>query len=68
MSMIDTIAGFSTAFKQAEVQAAVAVKVLKMAQGQDQVAANLLADALESVEQSMEEFARTAGAQIDTLA
>jgi hypothetical protein len=68
MSMIDSIAGFSTALKQAELQGAVAIKVLKMAQGQDQVVADLLADALQSVEQSVEQFARDAGAQIDTLA
>ncbi len=66
--MIDAIAGFSTALKQSELQGAVAVKVLKMAQGQDQVAADMLADALDSVQQSMDEFAQDSGAQIDTLA
>jgi len=68
MSSIAGIANLSTALSQAQLQSAVAIKVMKMAQGQDQVTADLLDAALQSVEASMEQFARDAGNQIDTLA
>jgi hypothetical protein len=68
MSSIDSIASLSTALSQAQLQSAVSMKVLKMAQGTDQVAADMLADALDSVAQSMEALAAAAGTQIDTFA
>lgn len=65
---IDSIASMSTAMSQAQLQSAVSVKVLKMAQGQDQVAADLLNSALQDVQESMDQANRQAGVQIDTLA
>lgn len=65
---IDSIASMSTAMSQAQLQSAVSVKVLKMAQGQEQVAADLLNSALQDVQESMDQANRQAGVQIDTLA
>ena len=65
---IESIASLSTAMSQVELQNAVSIKVLKLAQGQDQVAADMLDAALQSVEDSMAQFAEDAGAQLDTLA
>lgn len=64
---IDSIASMSTAMSQAQLQSAVSVKVLKMAQGQEQVAADLLNSALQDVQESMDQANRQAGVQIDTL-
>ena len=66
MSMIDSIVSFKSAESIAQVQMAVAAKVLKMAQGQDQVAADLVSAALENVEQCMEELAGQLGTNFDT--
>jgi hypothetical protein len=68
MDLVDSIASFSTARSMAEVQSAVAVKVLKMAQGQGQVAADLVASAVEGAQQSIEALAEGMQSQIDTYA
>jgi hypothetical protein len=68
MDSIESIAAFSTAMSQTQVQSEVSMKVLKMAQGQDQMVADLLVDAMDSVQQSMESFSADAGGQIDTTA
>lgn len=68
MDSVSSIASYSTALSQAQLQSAVSIKVLKMAQGTDQVVASLLVQALDSVEQSMEAFAQDAGTQLDVTA
>lgn len=64
---IDSIASLSTAMSQAQLQAAASVKIFKLAQGQSQVAADLLNDALENVAASIQ-LAADSGANIDVLA
>lgn len=68
MSSINNIANLSPALSQAQLRSAVAVKVLKMAQGSEQMVADMLTQALESVQQSMEDSAHQAGTHIDALA
>ena len=68
MSSIDSIASLSTALSQAQLSSAVSMKVLKLAQGQDQVAADLLDSALESIQAGMEQAAQDTGTRIDTRA
>lgn len=68
MSSINRIANLSPALSQAQPRSAVAVKVLKMAQGSEQMVADMLTRALESVQQSMEDSAHPARTHIDALA
>jgi len=68
MSMIDSIVSFSTARHLAEVQMAVAARVLQMAQAQDQVAADLVSAAMENLEEMIEEFAGELGTGFDAYA
>lgn len=69
MSLVDSVAQFSTAVSQAQVQAAVATRVLKISQdSQSQVAAALLGETVDNLEQVIEDFANNLGAQIDTYA
>jgi len=68
MSMIDAIASYSTAMSTAQARSEAAVKVAKIAQGQGQVAADLVSAALESVEEMVSEFAADAGSNLDLLA
>jgi hypothetical protein len=53
MDSIESIAALSTIMSQVKLQNAVDVKVLKMAQGTDQIVADMLAQALDSVRQSV---------------
>ena len=68
MSLVDSIASFSVAKSMAEAKMAASMKVLKMAQGQQQVAADLLTSALEDVVEMTEQFAADAGTRIDVRA
>jgi len=68
MDSIESIANLSTALSQAQLRSAVSMRVLKMAQGADQVAADLIAETMDNVAQSMEAFAAEAGTHIDTFA
>ena len=53
MDSIESIAGYSTAMSQVKLQNAVDVKVLKMAQGSQQMIGDLLTETLDSVTQDM---------------
>ena len=68
MSLVNSIASFSIAKSMAEVQMAVAAKVLKMAQGQDQVAAELVSAAVENVQQAIEDLVGDLGSNFDACA
>lgn len=68
MDSIDSIAAWSTAMSQAQVQSAVSTKVLKLAQDQQQTTADLLTATLDSVKQSMAAFTGDAGGKLDTVA
>ena len=68
MSMIDAIASYSTAMSTVQARSEAAIKVAKIAQGQGQVAADLVSAALESVEEMVSEFAADAGSNLDLLA
>lgn len=69
MSLVDSIAAFSTAKATAEVQFQVAARVLKIAQNtQGQIATDLLAAATETMEQAMAQVQGDAGQNFDTLA
>ena len=68
MSLVNSIISFSTAKSLAEVQMAIAAKVLKIAQGQDQVAAELVSAAVENVEQVIEELVGDLGSNFDAYA
>lgn len=68
MSMIDNIAGMATAMKQAQLQTDVSTRVLKLAQGQGQVAADLLDAALENVEAMVGGMAEGLGENVDASA
>lgn len=68
MSLTNEIASLSTAQSMAKVQMAVATKVLKTAQDQGQVVADLVSAAAESVEEAMTHMAEGLGTQIDTRA
>ena len=68
MSMIDSIAGLSTAMSQAQLQTDVSTKVLKLAQQQSQPAAELLDAAMENVQEIISEMAGGAGGNVDTTA
>ena len=68
MSLVEGIAAFSTARSLAEVQFAVAAKVLKIAQGQNQTAADLVSAATENLEEVIKDFATDLGASPDAYA
>ncbi len=69
MSMIGDIAGFSTALSTAQVQSAVATKVLKLATQQEgQVASQLLESAMENLQAIITQFAGDIGNTIDVEA
>jgi hypothetical protein len=68
MSTIDSIAGLSTAMSQAKLQTEVATRVLKLAQGQNQPAADLLEAALENVQETVSELVQDAGCSLDACA
>jgi flagellar hook-basal body complex protein FliE len=67
MDSIESIAAYSTAMSQAQLQNAVAIKVMKMAQGSDKMVGDMLTQALDTVRQSMEATSQTTGG-IDTYA
>lgn len=66
MDSVESIAAYSTALSQAQLQAAVGTKVLKLAQGQDQIIADLLSSTMENLQQTIESAATSAG--LDTYA
>lgn len=68
MSLVESIIGFSSAYSQAKVRMEVAAKVLKIAQGQNQVAAELVSAAVENVEEMITDLAADLGNQIDVSA
>jgi hypothetical protein len=68
MSMIESIASFSTARAQAEVKTEAAFKTMKIAQDQNEVAANLISDTMEAVEEMIGDFAGELGGQLDQTA
>jgi hypothetical protein len=68
MDSIESIAAFSTAQSMAELQNAVAVKVLKLAQGQGQVAADLISETTDNLEQTITSLAENLGGQLDSYA
>jgi hypothetical protein len=69
MSMINEIAAFSTAMSTAQVQSAVATKVLKMANNQaGEVVSRLLDSAMENMQATMQNFAGDLGNNVDETA
>ena len=66
MDSVESIAAYSTALSQAQLQAAVGTKVLKLAQGQDQVIADLLSSTMENLQQTIESAATSTS--LDTYA
>jgi predicted transcriptional regulator len=68
MGMIDSITGMATAMSQARLQTDVATRVLKLAQGQNQTAADLLEDALQNAEEVISGMAEGVGENVDTSA
>lgn len=68
MSMIDDIAGMSTAMSQAKLRTEVGVKVLKLSQNQSQNVASLLSDAMENVQNIISETAEGLGGGFDAYA
>ncbi len=65
---IDAIASLSTALSMARVRNEVGIRVLKMAQGQGQVAADLIAAAAETALQIANRVADDAGTTLDVTA
>jgi acetyl-CoA acetyltransferase len=69
MSLIDSIAGFSTAQATAEVQMKVAAHLLKTAQNvQGDIVSKLLSSAMETVEVAASQVASDLGSELDTFA
>jgi SH3-like domain-containing protein len=68
MDLINEIANMSTALSMAQVRNEVGVKVLKIAQSQGQVAADLVSAAAETVSECIKQFADNAGANLDVSA
>jgi hypothetical protein len=65
MSMIDGIASMSTALSQLKLQTEVSTRVLKMAQGQDQLTAQLVDAAMENVQEILTGMAEGLGNGVD---
>ena len=68
MDLISDIASLSTALSMAQIQNAVGVKVLKIAQGQQQAAADLIEAAVETMLEAVEQFDGLAGTRLDATA
>jgi len=68
MGFVESIIDFSSAYNMAKLRMEVAAKVMKIAQGQDQAAAELVSAAVEDVEEAMAELAADLGGQIDISA
>ena len=68
MDLINEIASLSTALSMAKLRSEVGVKVLKIAQSQGQVAADLVSAAAETVSECIEQFADNNGANLDVTA
>jgi len=66
MSLIDSVASFKAAESLAQVQMAVAAKVLQATRDQGQMVAELLNAALEGMEQAIEDLASDLGTNLDT--
>lgn len=67
MDLVNDIASLSTALSTAQVQNAAGIKVLKMAQGQQQVAADLISEAVETVMEAIEQLDSQAGSRLDVM-
>lgn len=65
MSLIDSVVSFKAAESMAQVQMAVAAKVLQATRDQGQMVAELLSAALEGMEQAIEDLAGDLGSNID---
>jgi hypothetical protein len=65
MSLVNEIASYSSAQAMTEVKNAAAIKVAKMAQEQNQVAADLLTSAVEDVQEMMQESSGDVGNNLD---
>lgn len=68
MDSVSSIAAYSTALSQARVQSAAATKVAKLAQGSQQMVADLLTQALGDVQESMRTSNAEAGRHFDSFA
>ncbi|MBP7933781.1 MAG: hypothetical protein KA354_03950 [Phycisphaerae bacterium] len=68
MSLIDSIVGFKAAQTTAEIQMAMAAKILKITQGQGQAAADMVAAANENLEKAMSEMLEGMGSGYDRYA
>ncbi len=63
--MIDSIASMSTAMSQVQLRNEVSMRVLKMAQGQDQATAQLLDATLENLQEIISGMAEGLGGGVD---
>ena len=68
MSLVSSIAQMSTLLSTAQTRVEVATKVAKIAQGQDQVVADMVTAALEDVQEMVTAMAGDLGTQLDTYA
>jgi hypothetical protein len=68
MDLANSIASFSTAQAQAELQFKVAARILKISQDQGNVATQLVQAAVENLEEVVTGFAEGLGSGFDTYA
>ena len=68
MDLINEIASLSTALSMAKLRSEVGVKVLKIAQSQGQVAADLVSAAADTVSECLKQMADNVGANLDVSA
>jgi len=66
--MIESIANFSVAYNMAKYQLQAAAKIAKIAQGQDQMVADMVSEAMENVEDMVQDMVGDLGSTIDILA
>lgn len=68
MSLIDSIVGFKAAQSTAQIQMAVAAKILKITQGQGQAMVDMVTAANENMEKAMSEMLEGMGSGYDGYA
>ena len=68
MSMVENIVDFSVARSMAEAKMQASAKVLKISQDQGQIAADLVAAAMEDLETLISDFAGDLGGSFDAYA
>lgn len=68
MSLIDSIVGFKAAQSTAQIQMAVAAKILKISQGQGQAMVDMVTAANENMEKAMSEMLEGMGSGYDGYA